>query len=162
MPLHVALKPAQHVAVVAGIPGSEQRHQGISGRCCDQSLGGELVGDPFAAHLVELVERDQHFAVTGRRNSSGLEQPGQRLPMIETNDEVVETKPLKHLGRRAQQLRFDHQRRRSNRVDVALIELAKPPFLRTIGSPNRLNLVTFERKFNFVLVLYHVTRERNS
>ena len=40
--------------------------------------------------------------------------------------EIVEPEPRQHLADRRQQLRFDDRRRRADRVDVALVELAEP------------------------------------
>ena len=46
-------------------------------------------------------------------------------------------------------------------VDVALVELSKPTFLRTLTAPYALNLVALEREYQVCIVLRDVARERH-
>ena len=59
------------------------------------------------------------------------------------------------------QLDLAQQRARADDVDVALVELAVAPLLRTVGAPHRLHLVTLEGEGDFTLVLNHVAGERD-
>ncbi len=105
------------------------------------------------ADLVQLVQRDQRrFAAIGR-NLARLEQARQYAAVIQDNREVLERQPLEHLGYRADLLRFDHRRRRSDGVDIALVELPEPPAGRTLRSPDRLDLVPLEDLRQHRLVL---------
>ena len=53
------------------------------------------------------------------------------------------------------QLHFVEQRIAAHNIDIALVKFAVTAFLRAIGTPNRLNLVTFKRERNVVAVLHH-------
>jgi hypothetical protein len=46
-------------------------------------------------------------------------------------------------------------------VGITLVEFAVSSFLGTVGSPHRLNLVSFKREAYFVTVHYHVSCEGN-
>src|SRR5262249_6088645 len=52
-------------------------------------------------------------------------------------------------------------RRRTNRVDIALIELAEAASCRPVGAPNGLNLVALEKPRQLVLILCNHARQRN-
>ena len=81
--------------------------------------------------------------------------------MIDPDDEVGEPEPLEHVGHRGAQLGFDHHRFRSDGVDVALIELAKPAARRPIGAPDRLNLIPLEEPRQLAPMLGHHPRQRH-
>ena len=81
--------------------------------------------------------------------------------MIQPDREIVEAEPLQHVAHRRQQFDLDEVRRRADRVDVALKELAKPPARRAIGAPDRLNLIALEKPRQLVLVLGDDARERH-
>ena len=49
----------------------------------------------------------------------------------------------------------------SHHIHVALVELAVAAFLRTIGTPHRLNLIALEGELYRIPVLHHVARKRN-
>ena len=59
------------------------------------------------------------------------------------------------------ELQLTNETVRTNDIHIALIELAVTSFLRTVGTPNGLNLEAFEGKRELFAVLYHVTRKRN-
>ena len=64
--------------------------------------------------------------------------------VVQPDHEVLETEPLQHVGDRGAQLGLDDHRSRADGVDVALIELAKPPARRPVRPPHRLDLVALE------------------
>ena len=68
---------------------------------------------------------------------------------------------LEDLGDRAEDLRVHDRRRRPDRVDVALVELAEPPARRPIGPPHRLNLIALEERRQLALILGDHASERN-
>ena len=49
----------------------------------------------------------------------------------------------------------------TNDIGIALVELAVTTFLRTVGTPHRLDLITLERHLQFLTMLYDVTCERH-
>ena len=111
--------------------------------------------------LVQLVERDKRVSVVQRRDSRHAEQRSQQLPMIQSDDEVIEAKLDQRVRHGRAQLRFHHRRRRPKRVDVALIELAEPSTRGAIGAPYRLNLIAFEHSRQLALMLRDDAGERN-
>ena len=123
-----------------------------------RELGRHAVG----ADLVELVERDERVAVlrgrARRRPSSSAASSRRWFSRI---DEVAEPERRQHVADRGQQLGLDDRRRRSDRVDVALVELAEPAARRPIGAPHRLNLIALEELRQLVLVLRDDARERH-
>src|SRR5207247_6837885 len=93
--------------------------------------------------------------------AGGLQNRDEQLAVIEPDDEILEAEPLKHLADGREDLHFDQQRRRADRVDVALIELAKSPARWTVRAPDRLDLIPLEESRQLVLVLRHDARERH-
>ena len=59
------------------------------------------------------------------------------------------------------QLQLPDETVTTDHIDVALVELTVTSFLRTIRTPNRLDLKTLKRKSNLLAVLHHVARKRN-
>ena len=59
------------------------------------------------------------------------------------------------------QLQFADQAVTADHIHVALVELAIAAFLRTVGTPYRLDLETLERETDFFAVLHYVPCERN-
>src|SRR5581483_2147596 len=94
--------------------------------------------------LVQFVERDERVTVPRFRYARTLEQRTQRLPVVQSNRELLETEFRQHLADRAEQFGFDDRRCRADRVDVALVELAESSFCGPVGAPHRLNLVSLE------------------
>ncbi len=144
--------------------GGKLETEQIEGRCGHlhgNAARDELLLDTFASDLVQLVDRDERVSLQRRWHAGGLEQRPQQLAVIEPDDEVVKAESLKHLADRGQDLHFDEQRRRPQRVDVALVELAEPAARRAIRTPHRLNLVALEESRQLVLVLRDDARERD-
>src|SRR4029453_1787210 len=94
-------------------------------------------------------------------NTGRFEQAGEHSAMIHANDEVVESELRQDVAHSRADLGLDHHRTRSDRVDVALIELAKSSARRTIRAPDWLNLVAFEEPWQLPAVLGDDTRERD-
>src|SRR5262249_52055131 len=113
------------------------------------------------ADLVELVDGHERGIMQTRRHLEAVEQGTQELPVIQSDPEVAESECVQYLGDGDQDLRLDDWRRRSDRVDVALIELAKAAARRAIGAPHRLNLIPLEELRQLVLVLCNDARERD-
>ena len=81
--------------------------------------------------------------------------------MIQADHEVVEPELGQRIRHRGAQLRLHDRRGRSERVDVALVELAEPAARRTIGPPHRLDLVALEQPRQPGLVLRDHARQRH-
>ena len=56
---------------------------------------------------------------------------------------------------------FSYKTITSNHIHIALIELAVTSFLRTVGTPDGLDLESFEGKTDLLAVLHHVAGKRN-
>ena len=69
--------------------------------------------------------------------------------------------PLENFGDDLDQIDLAEQAAAADHVDVALIELAVSPFLRPVGPPNGLDLVTLEREGYFSLMLYDIAGQRD-
>src|SRR5690606_13376263 len=104
----------------------------------------QLGRDARDADLVEFVERHERLAVQCGWNAHALEHGRERMPMVETYGEVGEAQPRKNLSRGRQQVGLDHERRRPDGIDVALVELAIAAARGPVGTPYRLNLVALE------------------
>src|SRR5262249_48319134 len=85
----------------------------------------------------------------------------QQLTVVQSNREVVEAEAQQDIRHRRENLRFDTWRGRSDRVEIALIELAKPPARGPIGAPDRLDLVALEEPRQLVLILRDRTGQRH-
>src|SRR5437763_8488541 len=96
------------------------------------------------------------------RHSSLIKNTGQDLSMIQTNGEVIKSKRNQSIAGRGDQFRLYDHRTRAEYIDVALVELPKAPARGTIGAPNGLNLIAFEKLRQIVLILRDDARERNS
>src|SRR6056297_2606729 len=57
---------------------------------------------------------------------------------------------------------FLKQRIGTHNIGITLIKLTETSFLRTVGTPHRLNLISLERKIYLVLVHYHITGKGHS
>src|SRR5207248_4688397 len=120
----------------------------------------QLLGDSVGANLVQLVERDQRFALLRGFDSSLFEQRGQDLPMVEPHDEVIETKTREDLRDSRENLCFDDWRRRADGIEIALGKLAEATVCRPVGAPHRLHLIPLEKRWQKVLILRDDARER--
>ena len=81
--------------------------------------------------------------------------------MIEPDRELPEAEAAQRVGDRAENVRLDHGRRRPDRIDIALKELAEPSARRPVRAPHRLNLIPFEDLRDLVLILRDDARERH-
>src|SRR5215471_446931 len=80
--------------------------------------------------------------------------------MIQLNREIRESERGQHLGDRRQLLGFHHRRHRSNRIDIALKELAEATLRWPVRAPDGLNLVALEELRQLALVLRDDAGER--
>ncbi len=69
---------------------------------------------------------------------------GQQLPVVQLNGEVAEPELDQDFAHGREHLDFDDRRPRSDGIDVALVELAEAAARRTVGAPDRLDLVALE------------------
>src|SRR5688572_12624794 len=91
--------------------------------------------------------------VLGGRQPCLAEDGGEKPPMIQSYDEILEPQTRHHLADRAEKLRLDDQGRGSDRIDIALEKLAKASPRRPIRAPHRLNLISLEELRELVLIL---------
>ena len=66
-----------------------------------------------------------------------------------------------HLFHDLYQFEFAQQTVRTDHIDVTLVELTIASFLRTVGTPNGLDLKALEGKTDLLAVLHHITGKRN-
>ena len=90
--------------------------------------------------------------------SDGLRNAVQNFPVIHL-ERNPDSELAEHLGDDLDQFHFVDQTPAADDVYVALIELPVTTFLRTVGPPYGLNLVTTERKGNLALVLHDIARK---
>ena len=126
-----------------------------------EPLLSQLLANAVDANLVGLVHDDQGRAVQLRRHAGVRQHRIQQLAVIDDDLEVLEAKLQQHVGGRRQDLCLDGHRRRADRVDVALIELAEAALLRPVGAPHRLNLVALEELRQLRPILGDDARERH-
>ena len=117
------------------------------------AAGGQLLPDAVRADLVEFVECHQGVTVLCRRNARRLEQRRQHPPVVQPDGEIVEPECRQDLADGAEDVCVDDRRRRSHRVDVALIELPETPARGPIRAPHGLNLVALEQPGQLVPIL---------
>src|SRR3989442_7764173 len=84
------------------------------------------------------------------------------LAMIKPNGEVSEAEFCQRFTSRRAKLCLDYHRPRAKYIDVALVELAKPSPRRTVGTPDRLNLIALEKLRQLVAIFSDDARERHS
>ena len=110
---------------------------------------------PSASDLVELVDaRRARRRAAAARHAGSLEQR-RAAARDDSAGSSKSSKPSlrQHLADRREEFRLDDRRRRSDRVDVALIELAEPSARRPVRAPDRLNLIALEELRQLVLIL---------
>ena len=113
---------------------------------------------PILSSLSTAISASPCFASgTPAVSSSAVEH----ATVIQLDNEVAEAERRQHLADRAEDVGFDHGRRRADGVDVALVELAKPAARRTIRAPHRLNLIALEELRQLVLILRDDARQRH-
>ena len=114
----------------------------------------QLLTDPAVADLVELVDGDQRRRLVGQVDARREHHAAQQLPVIDPDLELREPQRVQHLRHRRAHLRLRDQRARPRDVDVALIELAKPPLAGSVRAPHRLDLVALE-EFRQLVLRHH-------
>src|SRR4029453_18712486 len=98
----------------------------------------------IGADLVQLVDRYQSRFVQFAGNPGAIEQAPQNLAVIQADSKILEAELLENIAHCRQLLDLDDRRRRSDCIDVALVELAESASRRPIRSPDGLNLVALE------------------
>jgi len=99
--------------------------------------------------------------VQRRLDAGAVQQPCQDAAVVQADHEVPEPERRQDLADRAQDLGFHDRRRRSDRVDVALVEFPKPAARWTVGAPHGLNLIALEEARQFVLILRDHASQRH-
>ena len=94
-------------------------------------------------------------------NAEALEHAPEQHAVVETHHEVGEAERAQHVAHRRAHLRFDDRRARTDRVDVALIELTEAATRRAVRAPDGLNLVALEEARQLSAVLRDDARERH-
>ena len=96
-----------------------------------------------------------------RADARAVEQAAQHLAMIQPDREIGEPEAFSTSETAAQTSASTTGGGRSDRVHVALVELAEAPLLRPVGAPHRLNLVALEELRQLALVLGDDARQRH-
>ena len=119
----------------------------------------EFVVNGFYADLIEFVDcySDVHYLI---RRTDDFGDTGKDLTVVNMQAHT-DAETAIDLLYDLDKFQLTEQAVRTNDIHVALIELAVTSFLRTVGTPDGLNLETFEGERELFAVLYHVTRERN-
>ena len=124
------------------------------------ATGRQLGRDAVAPELVQFVDGHERVVLQLRGHAEALEHADQESAMVQPDDEVGKAQCAQHVADRREHLRFDHRRPGSDRVDVALDELAESSPRRTIRAPHRLNLIPLEEPWQFAAVLGNHPRQR--
>ena len=66
---------------------------------------------------------------------------------------------MKHFINHANELHFIHQRIATNHIGIALIKLAIPTLLWSVGTPHRLDLIALKRELDFIAMHHHIACE---
>src|SRR5258706_6374950 len=99
--------------------------------------------------LVQLIHSDEQgrFLLLA---SCEFCQAGKDIAVIELDGIVRYIQFRKNFPDHQNDLRFTDQRTGADHIGIALIKFAVAPFLRPVGTPYRLDLVTLERKCNIM------------
>ncbi len=129
---------------------------------CGNAARRELAAHAVRADLVQLVDRDERRIVkvgrhAERRPACPVSSPRWFSRMTKSRNPSSRSTSLTA----AADLRLDDRRRRPDRVDVALVELAEPPARRPVRPPHRLNLVALEELRQLAAMLGDDARERH-
>ena len=89
-----------------------------------------------------------------------FQQPIQDLAVVEVDGEFRESERYEELVNNQRRLDIRHHAASTNRVEVTLHEFAVPSALSFLASPNRRDMVTLERRSQFVDVLCCKPRQR--
>jgi hypothetical protein len=150
---------ALRVRILAREPAEkpQARHRGVG----VDAAAGQLLLDPFDADLIELVERDEGVAMQPLGNAGAVEKRRERAAIVQPDDEVLEAKAREDLAHRSEHLGFHHRRSGSDRIDVALVELAESSLRGPVCAPDRLDLIPLEEFRQLVLILRDDARQRH-
>ena len=121
----------------------------------------QLARYPFRPGFVHLVEGHQSVIMFVRRDTSLIQNSSQGLAMVQTNREILKSEADQRITRGRDQFSFDHHRKRSEHVHIALVKLAKAAPRGAIGAPDGLNLIALEKLWQFVLILGDDARQRH-
>src|SRR5688500_11320052 len=97
-----------------------------------------------------------------RRDTFHRQQARENRSVIQQDSVICESQTRHDFADRRQELRLDDERRRSDRIDIALEELAESPARGAIRTPDRLNLIPLEELRQLVLILRDDPRQWNS
>src|SRR5690606_15007597 len=90
-----------------------------------------------------------------------LSESREDLPVIDLDANPLQIQRRKYSVIQLDEFHLLPKTSTANHISIALIKLPEPPLLRAVGSPHRLDLVALERKFQFMLVLHHISRKRD-
>ena len=121
--------------------------------------GTQFVVDFVEANLVELV--DGHRDVDNLVGFTDDFGNARKDFSVIDFDADANAETSEHLIDNLHQFNFIQERVGADDIGVTLIELAVASLLRTVGTPNRLNLETLERHLEFIAVLHHIACERH-
>ena len=112
------------------------------------------------AYLIELIESyskvdefitlPYHFGKTA-----------ENFAVVNLNSHPFKIERCEHGVVELYELHFLPQAGTTHHIGIALIKLSETSFLRTVGTPYRLNLITFKGESQFILVLYYIACKRN-
>ena len=113
----------------------------------------------FHPDFIEFIygHRKIHQSISKSKTSG---QGSQERTVVQANFHR-QIQAVKRVGIQVYEFNLLIQTARSHNVCIALIKFAKTSFLRTICTPNRLNLVPLKRKCQFSVVLRHVASKGN-
>ena len=138
-----------------------ERRQQLLGCAGGNPAPRKLARNAVPADLIQLVDGNERRIVEVGRNAERLQHPFQQPTMVHANDEIAEPELAQHITDRRADLCLDNRRRRPDRVDVALVELAKPPSRGSIRPPHRLNLISLEELRKLPPMFRDDARERD-
>src|SRR6185369_11241720 len=155
------LKPIETLSGIGHLFRAGEERQGRLRGGVAHAPREQFLQHAVGADLIELVQRNQGLRVKRFRNAGALEQRRERSPVIQTDFKTLEAKPAKDVAGRREEFGLDDRRRRTDRVDIALVELAKAAPRGPVRPPDRLNLIALEKPWQLVLILRDDARQRN-
>ena len=90
-----------------------------------------------------------------------LRNTGQDFAVINFQYKIFDTQITHHLMHHQHNFGFAQQRIRSHNVGIALVKLPVATFLGSVGPPNGLHLIAFEREGKRVPVHNHIAGKRH-
>ena len=120
---------------------------------------GQFFIDVFQTDFLQFVDGNGDFGEV-LFFAQNFGDTAQNLAVVQF-DANTDAETTEHFIDNLQQFHFVHQRVAAHHVGVTLVEFAITAFLRTVGSPNRLNLITFEGESDIVAMHHHIAGKRN-